>query len=217
MLGEVMKKVLLLIILLFGLCGCSNLKKDTIDEIIKETTESKIKLINQYRTGFKYYLPSNLSVINSEKLNEVITNGREKYYIYIDLVSYYEKQDFTYTETTSFYSTAINYDDKKGYLEINEKNEQYLIEIMYNYAKIEVIVDKENINEAVANSLIILSSIEYNDDIIENMIGEDILNYSEEEFTIFDTTVKDSNFLEYVQEYDNYDSDTDVPDYDLIN
>jgi hypothetical protein len=49
------------------------------------------------------------------------------------------------------------------------------------------------------------------------MIGEDILNYSEEEFTIFDTTVKDSNFLEYVQEYDNYDSDTDVPDYDLIN
>ena len=55
-------------------------------------------------------------------------------------------------------------------------------------------------------------------EIIKNMMGEDILNFSEEEFNIFETEASDSNFLEYVQEYDNYEADTeDIPDYDLIN
>ena len=79
-----------------------------------------------------------------------------------------------------------------------------------------MIVDKEFINEAVSNSLIVLSSIEYNKSIIDNLIGDNILSYSEEKFTIFDDKTRDSNFLEYVQEFDNYDSN-DIPDYDLIN
>lgn len=37
---------------------------------------------------------------------------------------------------------------KFGYVEVNLlKNDKYLVEIMYNYAKIEVIVDKSNLNE----------------------------------------------------------------------
>jgi len=115
----------------------------------------------------------------------------------------------------AYYFKEFNYDNKKGFVEINVNNEKYLIEIMYNYAKIELIVDKDDINEVVANSLVILSSIEFNKDIIENMMGEDILNYSEEKFSIFDNNTKDSNFLEYVQEYDTYKSE--IPDYDLIN
>ena len=86
---------------------------------------------------------------------------------------------------------------------------------MYNYAKIEVIVDSNDIANAIANSLIILSSVEYNDDIIENLLEEDVLNYSEESFNIFETNSNDSNFLKVVEEYDNY-KDDEVPDYDLI-
>ena len=56
---------------------------------------------------------------------------------------------------------------------------------------------------------------EYNDDIIDNLLEEDVLNYSEETFNIFETNSNDSNFLKVVEEYDNYNED-EVPDYDLI-
>jgi len=98
----------------------------------------------------------------------------------------------------------------------NEKDQIYS-ELSENITNFELTLDNcsIDINEAVANSLIILSSIEFNKDIIENMMGEDILNFNEEKFSIFDTNTKDSNFLEYIQEYDTYKSE--IPDYDLIN
>ena len=43
---------------------------------------------------------------------------------------------------------------------------------MYNYAKIELMVEEKDINQVVTNSIIMLSSINYNDDIIKNMMGE---------------------------------------------
>jgi len=211
-----MKKVLLFLILLVILTGCTNLNKVNTDKIIDEVINSKVKLNNQYRTGYKYYLPSSLTVIKSLKMNEIIGNDKVKYYLFVDLISNYYNKNLDYTvNNEAYYAKEFSYQDLKGYLEINVKNDKYLIEIIYNYAKIEVIVDKEDINLAVANSLIILSSIEYQKSIIENMIGEDILSYSEEAFTIFDSKTKDSNFLEYVQEFDTYN--TDIPDYDLIN
>ena len=211
-----MKKVLLFLILLIILTGCTNLNKVSTDKIIDEITNSKIKSNNQYRTGYNYYMPSNLSVIKSLKMNEIIGNDKVKYYLFVDLISNYYNKNLDYTvNNEAYYAREFSYQDLKGYLEINVKNDKYLIEIIYNYAKIEVIVDKEDINLAVANSLIILSSIEYQKSIIENMIGEDVLSYSEEAFTIFDSKAKDSNFLEYVQEFDTYD--LDIPDYDLIN
>ena len=109
----------------------------------------------------------------------------------------------------------INYNNKSGYVEVNVKNDKYLIEIMYNYAKIEVIVNSNDIASAITNSLIILTSVNYNDDIIDNLLEEDVLNYSEETFNIFETNSNDSNFLKVVEEYDNYNED-EVPDYDLI-
>ena len=115
----------------------------------------------------------------------------------------------------SYYSSLINYNNKSGYVEVNVKNDKYLIEIMYNYAKIEVIVNNNDIASAITNSLIILTSVNYNDDIIDNLLEEDVLNYSEETFNIFETNSNDSNFLKVVEEYDNYNED-EVPDYDLI-
>ena len=58
--------------------------------------------------------------------------------------------------------------------------------------------------------------IEENDDIINNLMGKNILNYREETFTIFDKEKNDSDFLEVIQEYDKY-NEPKIPDYDLIN
>lgn len=215
-----MKKLLSLLLIIICLTGCTNIKKASVDSIINETIQSKAKLSNQYRTGFKYYLPANLESIKSERANEVLTNGKDKYYLYVDLISYLDNAGFIHVKNeNAYYSKAINYNNKEGYVEIYVNKDKYLIEIMYNYAKIEVIVDNNDLNEAVANSLIVLSSIDYNPHIIRNLLGDDILNYSEEKFSIFDDNNKDSNFLEYVQEYDNYNDtkSNEIPDYDLIN
>ena len=66
---------------------------------------------------------------------------------------------------------------------------------MYNYAKIEVIIDEDRINDVVSYAMIVLSSIKYNDEIINNLMGENVLDYKEIDFDIFKTN-KDDNILE---------------------
>ena len=211
-----MKKVLLFVCLLVLLTGCTNINKSDYGEIVGNIA-TKASSSNVYRTGYSYYLPRGMKVYSSKLYNEVIEDENYRYYLYVDMVSYYKKINSEYNIiSTAIYSQKINFDNKFGYVEINLlKNDKYLVEIMYNYAKIEVIVNSNDIASAITNSLIILTSVNYNDDIIDNLLEEDVLNYSEETFNIFETNSNDSNFLKVVEEYDNYNED-EVPDYDLI-
>ena len=212
-----MKKIILLTILLISLTGCVNINSTSIENLISTIKRSKLSLTNEYRNGFTYYLPVNMNVLSSDKANEVLTDGNYNYYLYADMISFYNKTSFDYKENKTSYKSLNLKDDKaSGYLEINQKNDKYLIEIMYNYAKIEVMVDKDKINEAISNSLIVISSIKFNKDIIENMLGKNVLSFSEEEFNIFETNSSTSNFLEIEKEFDTYEGD-DIPDYDLVN
>ena len=211
-----MKKIIILILSITLLCGCTKIDNSNIEQIINKVISSKSNKANQYKNGYKFYLPSNLVIDKINERNIVFRENDLKYYMFVDIVSYYHKVENSYkVKENTYMSKLINYDNKSGYIEINVKNNKYLIEIMYNYAKIEVMVDSNDIAKAIANSLIILSSVEYNDDIIGNLLEEDVLNYSEESFNIFETNSNDSNFLKVVEEYDNY-KDDEVPDYDLI-
>ncbi len=215
-----MKKVLLLITVLFFLTGCVNINDSNYENIISSgLMERKIAFKNKTSQGYSYYLPKGLVVI--EDLNNNVTLKSEKYnmYVYIDLISYFNKKEDTYIEnTTSYYSKRITKDDKFGYLEINlRENDKYLIEIMYNYAKIEVIVNNKDIKEMLSYAISLLSSISYNDKIIENMIGEDILNYNENEYNIFETASSDSSIIRRENSSLNEDNTNVIPDTDLIN
>ena len=211
-----MKKIIILLLSITLLCGCTKIDNNNIEQIINKVISSKSNKANQYKNGYKFYLPSNLVIDKINERNIVFRENDLKYYMFVDIVSYYHKVENSYiVKENTYMSKLINYDNKSGYIEINVKNNKYLIEIMYNYAKIEVMVDSNDIAAAIANSLIILSSVEYNDDIIGNLLEEDVLNYSEESFNIFETNSNDSNFLKVVEEYDNY-KDDEVPDYDLI-
>ena len=211
-----MKKLIILIVCFTLLCGCTKINNDNINNIINSVVSSDNDRANQYRNGYKFYLPNNLSKIKIDDKNNVFKENDIKYYMFVDIVSYYHKVENKYqVNEKAYYSSLINYNNKSGYVEVNVKNDKYLIEIMYNYAKIEVIVNSNDIASAITNSLIILTSVNYNDDIIDNLLEEDVLNYSEETFNIFETNSNDSNFLKVVEEYDNYNED-EVPDYDLI-
>ena len=210
-----MKKCLLLLTLIF-LCGCTNIQEARPQDLIKEIVSSKNYSYNEYRTGYKYYLPLSMSCLSSKKYNEILTDGNYKYYLYVDLVSYLKKNEFSYTVNENAYlSETINYNNLNGYFEVNERNDKYLIEIMYNYAKIEVIVDKDDINKAIVNSMIVLTTIDYTDDVIKNLLSIDDMSSSEENFSLFDES-NDSNLLEVIKPGEYVDKD-EVPDPDVIN
>ncbi len=212
---SIRKKIVLVICIIF-ICGCQNVNDLEINEITSLINEN-ISKANVYRVGFEYNLPRGMQVDSNTLYNDVISNDKYDFYLFLDLVSYNAKKELVYQEVDDvFYSEKISKDDKFGYLEINLlKNDKYLIEIMYNYAKIEVMVEYKDINESLLYSINVLESIKYNDIVVENLIDDELLNFNEEEYNIFNTTSSDSVYL-------NYD-DTYVPpteeeyDQDLLN
>ena len=213
-----MKNFLCLLATVLLLCGCSKINDKNYDELINSVVASNYKMENTYRTGYKYYTPTNMDILNTLDYNETLADDNYKYYFYVDVVSYYNRVIEKFKEDDkAVYSKSINYEDKYGYIEINKwKNGKYLLEIMYNYAKIEVIVDEENIKSAITNSMVVLSSVKYNNNLLESIVGENVLTAKEIEFNIFETKKNESNFLK-VSEEDVYE-DNDVPnDPDLVN
>ena len=150
-----------------------------------------------------------------------MSNG-DTYYLYADVVSYYHKVKSKYTINRSAYmSNKLSYRKKTGYVEVNEEGNYYFVEMMFNYAKIESYTKKSNLKNTLNNMAYILSSIKYNDDIVENILGDEKYNLSDnEKYNIFETKKKSNDsFLKYVDEYDNYDGDnaTDLIEKKEIN
>ena len=188
-----MKKGLLLLFLVFFLTGCKNINKSSYEQIIASGLyeSNKTAFKNKTSQGYSYYLPKGLSIVEDINNNVILKSEKYKMYLYID--------------------------GKFGYLEINlQKNNQYLIEIMYNYAKIELIVNNRDIKEMLSYAVALLGTISYNDKIILNMVGEDILNYNENEYNIFEIAGRENNVSDMNEtNYENIMDD--MPDTDLIN
>ena len=212
-----MKKIIIIIGLLLALTGCTNINDLSYEEIAQNFAIESSKT-NEFRTGYNYYLPRGMQVSDSTLFNEVIDDGRYNYYLYVDAVSYLNKVEYDYQENSSSeYSANIVNGDKFGYIEVNlRENNKYLVEIMYNYAKIEVIVDKNDIKLSMISAISILRSIEYNDNIITNLLEDDVLNFAEEEMDIFNTNGEDDESV--LIDPDDYNPvEETVPDTDYLN
>ena len=53
---------------------------------------------------------------------------------------------------------------------------------------------KGAVNLALNYAVSILRSVEYNDSVIANLFGDDVLTFQEEDYNIFNTTSSDSNY-----------------------
>lgn len=215
-----MKKIVFLFFGMFFFCGCMYVNKSSYEGIIKNAlSESQISYTNRAGQGYNYYLPIGLSVLEEKTGNVTLKKDKYTLYLYLDLISYHNQVKEEYNvQKNAFYSMKLENGEKFGYLEINNiENKKYLIEIMYNYAKIEVIVDYRDINEMLSFSMALLSSISYNDTIIASMIGNDTLNASEIEFNIFETAKNDSNYIQYDGSSSSSKNENVIPDTDLVN
>ena len=194
---RIYEKLFLLVAILFVLTGCTCVQSSSIEEILNQSMNSLVNVVNVNRKGYSYYLPRGLNIKSSNDYNEIISDEKYLYYLYVDIVSYNSKIAFNYNANKeAYYSASLANNEQKGYIEINNyENDQYLIEIMYNYAKIEVIVYERDINKCVAYAISILTSIAYNDNVIENYLGDDIFLSSEEAYDIFEIVGSD-NYLQ---------------------
>ena len=207
------KKIMVILISVLFVSGCSSINNMNYDEIINKT-KNHSTLANVTRNGYKYYIPKGIKLLNNKDFNEILMDQDNIYYLYIDVVSYYNNVKFDYKiNKNAYYSQKLN----NGYLEINKvEGNKYLIEIMDNYAKIEVIVNKKNIKKALAYSNVLISSVNYRYDVLDNMMKDDSFNTSEIEFNIFKTITSESDFAIYEAEYGQYNETNDVKDSDLI-
>jgi len=214
-----MKKILMLSLFICLICGCSKVQDKSIEELVNDGTKRTVSVYNKYRKGYKYNVPKGIDCINSTEYNEILSSSDYTYYLYVDGVSYYNKVIENYEiNDKSYVSMPISYEDKYGYLEINLLNNgKYFIEIMYNYAKIEVIVKEEDIKVTIANAMSILTSIKFEDNILASLLDDNSAQFGEMDFNIFETaTQTDSEYLQAI-DADIYEEPEEIHDADLIN
>ena len=198
-----MKKILIVLLLTLVVTGCTVVRIDTsnIDNIVSVVLSKNNTLYNRVGKGYKYYVPRGVSYIDTNELNDKLYSNGNYYYLYIDAISYYynKKSDYQ-VDSKAYYSRSLNINGKDGYLEINKYKDKYLIEFMYNYAKIESLVTKEDLNDAVLNASYILSTIKFNNNVIKLMLNDEFFINKEEKYDIFTSKKESTNFLKIYEE-----------------
>ena len=206
------KKIILLIISILTLTGCTNLTNMSIDEVVDVMLKNDTNLSNNVFDGYKYYIPKGLRLLEKDEYNASLKDEyNNTYYFYIDVVSFYNKEEAEYkVNNKAYFSKELDYNNKKGYLEITkiEDTDRYFIEYMYNYGKIEAFVKENEIKSAIINMSSVLKSLEFNITVLESLIGNNVLDYKEDTYDVMkpkgSTATKDT-YLEYEEKYGIYE------------
>lgn len=198
------KKIIVLICTLF-LVGCTstNINKLTLEEIIDNEIKEENNYTNVNNKGYKYYLPKEFNVSENNNYIQVLSSNNNRYYMNINLVSYHYKNIIASTHDVDDYEYyEFENNDKKGYLKIEKDGDDFFVELCYNYAIIEVEVKESELRYAISRSIEILSSIKYNDLVIEKYIVDNNIDESETIYKIPEPENKEDkkNVLEYIEE-----------------
>lgn len=218
------RRIVLLSIMLLLVSGCSiqtlstTSFEDNIDMILSEDTT----LANVNFDGYEYYVPNGMRFVNKEDYNALLQDRySNRYYLYVDAIGYYHKTKNTYkVDKDAYYSAKLNYNKKTGYIEINEEDDYYFVEMVFNYSKMEAYIPKEYLVPVINNMCYILQSVNFHENVLESLIGENVLNYKEENFNIFESKT-DSNdsvleFSDYVDaDINNSNNKIDEDNFEL--
>jgi len=195
-----MKKVIV-ILSVFLLAGCTAYSSSTLtmERAIGSVIESGPKYTNTNGKGYKYYKPRDFSVLEEKDFNLVLLNNGYNFYFNVDLNGYYNSKSNNYkidyvVDNEVYFSYRFSYNNIDGYISIRDaKNGYFYIKMLYNYSYIEVCVEEKEIANAIINSTIILSSIKYNDSVIENFINSGDLSNTESTYEIKKPIKTDEN------------------------
>lgn len=214
-----MKRVFILSLILLLCVGCTRIDDtENYSTITDEIIKSDKKEVNTTALGYKYYLPIGVEKVYDKDYNQKLKYEDTYIYLYVDAVSYYYRNSLNFEEqdVNSYYYQKINQGEKIGYIKITkEKENSYFIKIVYNYAKIEAYATENNKQEVLANSLIILNSIDYNDNLIKKILEDEYFSSDTKDYKIKKSKDTESKFREYLSEYVQEEENQipDLPEY----
>ncbi len=213
-----MKKLLitLLIVCLIFMTGCSDISQRNVNDIMGSILFLDNNLNNTYMEGYSFYLPHDVKLIDKSDFNLILEDSDSVYYLYLDIVGYHYKTKNTFVNTNDYISQKIDYNGKEGYINVKENNDKYYVIIEYNYAKIESVVKKDNLKKSLITICSLLSSIKYNDTVIDGFIGDASYKFQEEKFSIFKKENNNDNFLKYEDEFGTYKDDIVISNNDDV-
>lgn len=197
------KKVMLLVIIALILTGCTKIDGN-IDHIIQATMTKEIKSVNTVSTGYKLYIPHGVMQLVDNEYNQKFKIRDTHVYMYVDTVSYYYKNSLNYKNEVSYnyYYREISLNGKTGYIGINKLDDgSFFVEIVYNYSKIEFYTNEEDMPVIIADSLMIVNSIQYNDNLIKMELDKTTTDGREVKYELDKPKDSESTFSQYLQEY----------------
>lgn len=192
-------KRILTFLLIFLVTGCTVVRIDTnnMDTIVDVVLSKDNRLYNRVGKGYKYYVPRGVTYIDTDDLNDKLYSNGNYYYLYVDAISYYNNTKTDYKEKDDFYySRKISTEDGfkwSGYIEIEKKDDLYYVEFVYNHARIEAAVSKDSLNDVILNSAYILSTIQFNSDVISLMLDDEYFTNKEEKYEVFAKNEENDN------------------------
>ena len=125
------KYVIVSIMLLLFVCGCTNINNLSYDEVVDKVLMNDVSKHNTAFKGYKLYLPKDMTLLNDSSSNNVLYSNNDKYYLYVDLVSYYNKVNNEYKindDKEIVYSKVLNGDGNNGYILVTKHKNEYFIE-----------------------------------------------------------------------------------------
>ena len=197
------KKIILLIIILFSLSSCTKISNN-VDGIVNAIMINNKLHANTASTSYELYIPTGVKQITDNEYNQKLKIKNRYVYLYVDTISYYYKNNLNYksTENYNYYYKELNLNNKTGYVGINKIEEDlYFCEIVFNYSKIEFYSNLEDLNTILANSLIIVKSIKYNDNLISVELESNISDGREVKYELDSPKDSKSTFSDYLQEF----------------
>jgi len=197
------KKIILLVIVTLILTGCTKIDGN-VDNILTATMTNEIKDVNTVSTGYELYIPMGVIQLVDNEYNQKFKIRDTHVYLYVDTISYYYKNSLNYksNEDYNYYYKEISLNNKTGYFGVNKLDDgNFFVQIVYNYAKIEFYANEEDLPVIIANSLIILNSIQYNDNLIKLQLDNATNDGREVKYELDKPDGSESTFSQVLQEY----------------
>ena len=197
------KSAILLIIIALMLTGCTKIDGN-VDTVVSAVMSKEIKDVNTVSTGYELYIPMGVIQLVDNEYNQKFKIRDTHVYMYVDTISYYYKNSLNFKKDDSYnyYYKEIVLNNKTGYVGINKLDEgNFFVEIVYNYSKMEFYANEEDLQVLLANSLIIIKSVRYNDSLIKMELDKTASDGREVKYELDKPEDSESTFSQYLQEY----------------
>ena len=196
-----MAKKKLIICLLFLLLGCKRIDNNNNYIEYVYNCLNNTNITNNVSKGYKYYVPKGIKKIHDYDYNQVFLNKETKIYLYVDIISYFYNKELVLEKKDNSYYYQEFKNNKNGYIQIEIVDDKYYTTIIYNYAKIEFLSNKDDLSKNITLSTIILNSIKYNNSIIEKILEGNLGEFSEFNYELDKPENASSNFSQILEEY----------------